>query len=296
MATNSLLITDTTIEKPLFRRGVPSWILIGIKNSWRSLAIPLVLFITIPIIAIFLKIPVSQLFDTINKTQLLQAINLSVFTSLSTTAITLLFGTPVALLLSHRSFRLHRIIDTIIDLPTVLPPSVAGIALLMAFGRRGLFGTFFSSMDITIPFTVIAVIMAQTFVASPLYIKAATIGFSSVDTELKQASALDGATRWQTFRYITLPISWTSILSGSVMTWARALGEFGATIIFAGNFPGRTQTMPLAIYIGFEIDLNVALTLAIILICFSFLTLIIVKSLLHKRLDVESSPSFDNSL
>lgn len=296
MATNSLLITDTTIEKPLFRRGVPSWILIGIKNSWRSLAIPLVLFITIPIIAIFLKIPVSQLFDTINKTQLLQAINLSIFTSLSTTAITLLFGTPVALLLSRRSFRLHRIIDTIIDLPTVLPPSVAGIALLMAFGRRGLFGTFFSSMDITIPFTVIAVIMAQTFVASPLYIKAATIGFSSVDTELKQASALDGATRWQTFRYITLPISWTSILSGSVMTWARALGEFGATIIFAGNFPGRTQTMPLAIYIGFEIDLNVALTLAIILICFSFLTLIIVKSLLHKRLDVECSPSFDNSL
>jgi len=133
-------------------------------------------------------------------------------------------------------------------------------------------------------------------VASPLYIKAATIGFSAVDTDLKQASALDGATRWETFRYITLPISWTSILSGSVMTWARALGEFGATIIFAGNFPGRTQTMPLAIYIGFEIDLNVALTLAIILICFSFLTLIIVKTLLHKRLDVESPPTFDNSL
>ncbi|PKN98469.1 MAG: molybdate ABC transporter permease subunit [Chloroflexi bacterium HGW-Chloroflexi-4] len=296
MATNSLLIPDTTIEKPLFHRGVPSWILNGIKNSWRSLAIPLVLFITIPIIAIFLKVPVNKLFDTINKTQLLQAINLSVLTSLSTTAITLLFGTPVALLLSHRNFRLHRLIDTIIDLPTVLPPSVAGIALLMAFGRRGLFGAFLSSMDITIPFTVIAVIMAQTFVASPLYIKAATIGFSSVDTELKQASALDGATRWQTFKYITLPLSWTSILSGSVMTWARALGEFGATIIFAGNFPGRTQTMPLAIYIGFEIDLNVALTLAIILICFSFLTLIIVKSLLHKRLDGESSPSFDNSL
>jgi len=296
MVSKTLLITEATIEKPFVNRGIPSWFLYGVKNAWRTLAIPLVLFISIPIVAIFLKIPINQLFDNINKTQLLQAINLSILTSLFTTAITLLFGTPVALLLSHRNLRMHRIIDTIIDLPTVLPPSVAGIALLMAFGRKGLFGAFFSSMDITIPFTVIAVIMAQTFVASPLYIKAATIGFSAVDTELKQASALDGATRWETFRYITLPISWTSILSGSVMTWARALGEFGATIIFAGNFPGRTQTMPLAIYIGFEIDLNVALTLAIILICFSFLTLIIVKTLLHKRLDVESPPTFDNSL
>ncbi len=277
-------------------QSLPSWLVITIKNSWRTLALPLILFITIPIAAIFFKFPLSDLLATINKAQMLQAINLSVLTSLCTTALTLLFGTPVALLLSQRRFRWYRFIDTIIDLPTVLPPSVAGIALLMAFGRKGLFGAFLSSMNVNIPFTVIAVIMAQTFVAAPLYIKAATIGFSAVDSELKQASALDGANRWETFRHITLPISWTSILSGSVMTWARALGEFGATIIFAGNFPGRTQTMPLAIYIGFEIDLKVALTLAIILICFSFLTLITVKSLLHKRLDAEVSSTFDNSL
>jgi molybdate transport system permease protein len=194
-------------------------------------------------------------------------------------------GTPVAYLLSKRHFRFYRLVDTLIDLPTVLPPAVAGVALLMAFGRRGLFGPWLEIAGINIPFTVIAVVMAQTFLAAPFYVKAAAIGFSAIGPELKEAAALDGANRWQIFRYVTLPLSWMALLSGSVMTWARALGEFGATIIFAGNFPGRTQTMPLAIYIGFEIDLNVALTLAIILISFSFLTLVIVKGFLHRRLD-----------
>ncbi|MCE1254836.1 MAG: ABC transporter permease subunit, partial [Anaerolineae bacterium] len=168
---------------------------------------------------------------------------------------TLIIGTPVAYLLAQRNFRLYRIIDTIIDLPTVLPPSVAGVALLMAFGRKGIFGPILGLFDINIPFTAIAVIMAQTFIASPLYVKAAAIGFSSIDPELKQAAALDGANRWQIFQYVVIPLSTSALLSGSVMTWARALGEFGATIIFAGNFPGRTQTMPLAIYIGFELNL-----------------------------------------
>jgi len=195
----------------------------------------------------------------------------------------------VAYLLAQRRYRLNRIVDTLIDLPTVLPPAVAGVALLMAFGRKGLFGPFLDSLGITIPFTQIAVILAQIFIASPFYVKAATLGFAAIDPELKQAAALDGANRWQIFRHIILPLSWMSLLSGSVMTWARALGEFGATIIFAGNFPGRTQTMPLAIYIGFEIDLNIALTLSIILVCFSFLTLVIVKGILHHRLDHEQA-------
>jgi len=137
----------------------------------------------------------------------------------------------------------------------------------------------------SIPFTVIAVIMAQTFVAASLYVKAAAIGFAAIDPELKQAAALDGASRWQVFRFVTLPLSWMSLLSGSVMTWARALGEFGATIIFAGNFPGRTQTMPLAIYIGFEVDINITIALSIILIFFSFFTLLVVKGILHRRFD-----------
>lgn len=254
------------------------------KPLWKLLALPFLLFIALPILAIFTRTSIPALFANLNGQQVLQAISLSLVTSLCTTLVTILFGTPVAYLLAQRNFRGYHLVDTLVDLPTVLPPSVAGVALLMAFGRKGLFGAWLAAAGISLPFTVIAVIMAQTFIAAPLYIKAAAIGFASIGQELKQAAGLDGANRWQTFRYIIVPLSWTALLSGSVMTWARALGEFGATIIFAGNFPGRTQTMPLAIYIGFEIDLNVALTLAIILICFSFLTLIVIKGLLHKRL------------
>ena len=252
--------------------------------TWSILALPLVLFFTVPILAIFLKTPLAGLIQTLNDSQTRQAISLSLFTSAATTLLSIVLGTPVAMLLSSKT-PAYQYLDTLLDLPTVLPPSVAGIALLMAFGRKGIFGSLFTAMGVNIPFTVLAVIMAQTFVASSYYIKAAYLGFSAVSLDLKQAAALDGANRWQIFWRITMPMSWSSLLSGAVMTWARSLGEFGATIIFAGNFPGRTQTMPLAIYIGFQIDLNVALTLAVILIAFSFLTLIIVKGFLGKRLE-----------
>lgn len=254
---------------------------------------PLVLFIFIPIFALMVKTPLDTFLKNLNQSQLVQAISLSLVTSLTTAFITLLLGTPVSIFLTYRSNRLFPIVDTLVDLPTVLPPSVAGIALLMAFGRKGIFGSFLSSLGITIPFTMLAVVIAQTFVASPFYIKAAAIGFSSVDEELKQAAALDGANRWEILRYVIFPIVWSSLLSGAVMTWARALGEFGATIIFAGNFPGRTQTMPLAIYIGFEVNLDVALTLSVILICLSFLTLIVIKGFLHRRLEYSLKKSSD---
>ncbi len=261
------------------------WLSHRLAESWKLLALPLMLFITIPLMAVFLRTPLSTFLTNLNQSQVMRAFGLSLITSLTTTAVTLIVGTPVANLLAQRNQRFFRIADTLIDLPTVLPPSVAGIALLMAFGRKGIFGPSLATIGVNLPFTTIAVIMAQTFVAAPLYVKAATLGFASVDPELKQAAALDGASRWQIFRFVSLPLAWMALLSGSVLTWARALGEFGATILFAGNFPGRTQTMPLAIYIGFEIDLNVALTLAVILICFSFLTLVIVKGILHRRLD-----------
>ncbi len=261
------------------------------KQLWKLLAMPLLLFITIPIISLFLRSSIIDIIHNLDKRQVLQAITLSFSTSLVSTLLTLLFGTPVSYLLATRQFRGYHLVDTLIDLPTVLPPSVAGVALLMAFGRKGLIGIFFAKAGITIPFTFMAVVMAQMFIASPLYIKAATIGFASVNNQIKQAAELDGASHWQIFRYIILPLSGKVLFSGSVMTWARALGEFGATIIFAGNYPGRTQTMPLAIYIGFEINLDVALTLAIILICFSFLTLILVKGFLHTRMDAS-----DNSI
>ncbi len=255
------------------------------KSWWRLLILPFSLFIILPLLALFLRISPADLFQSLQADQVSQALNLSLITSLTTVAVTILFGTPVAYYLSHRNYRFYRLLDTLIDLPTVLPPAVAGVALLAAFGRRGLLGGALDAVGLSIPFTQIAVVMAQTFIAAPLYIKSAALGFSGVDCELRKAAALDGASRWQSFRYIIVPMSWVALLSGAVMTWARALGEFGATIIFAGNFPGRTQTMPLAIYIGFEIDLNVALTLAIILVCLAFLILIVVKAILHRQIE-----------
>jgi len=205
-------------------------------------------------------------------------------TTLITLALTIIAGTPLAYLLARRAFRGRALLDTLIDLPMVLPPSVAGIALLVAFGRRGLLGQYVSAAGLELAFTPAAVVLAQTFVAAPFYIKAAMAGFAATDRELEQAAALDGAAGFQVLRYVTLPLAGGALLAGAVMTWARALGEFGATIIFAGNFPGRTQTMPLAIYIGFELELNVALALAVILLGTSFAVLFVVKSVLRQQI------------
>jgi molybdate transport system permease protein len=272
------------------RKGRQRGDLLG--RTWKLFTLPLLVFIALPVLALFLRLT-PESFLTLQEQQVVQAVRLSLVTSLTTVLITLIFGTPVAYLLYRRRSLFTRLVDTLVDLPTVLPPAVAGVALLMAFGRQGLAGNVLSAFGISIPFTTAAVIMAQTFIAAPLYIKSAALGFSGVNCELKRAAALDGANKWQVFRYIMLPMSWTSIVSGSVLTWARALGEFGATIIFAGNYSGRTQTMPLAIYIGFEIDLNVALLLSAILILFSFLVLAVVKWIFHDRILIGASEDQD---
>lgn len=247
------------------------------------LSTPLLLFLLLPLIALLLRTDLTMVVENLQAPQVLDAVRLSVVTSGIATGLTILLGTPVAALLSRRKLPFQKAIDTLIDLPTVLPPSVAGVALLIAFGRRGLVGATLDDWGISIAFTQTAVVIAQLFVACPFYIKAAAIGFGSIESELKEAAALDGGTRWDIFRHITVPLAWGAVVSGAVMTWARALGEFGATIIFAGNFPGRTQTMPLAIYLGFEMDLSVALTLSVILVLCSFLVLLIVKGLLQRN-------------
>jgi molybdate transport system permease protein len=275
-------MAQSTLPLPQSRPARPLTTNKWTPKIWQLLSLPLLLFLILPLVAIVVRTPPETLIAGLRTPQVLQAITLSMFTTLVTVLIVAIFGTPVAYLLARYPFRLRRVVDTVLDLPMVLPPAVAGVALLMAFGRRGIFGSYFEMLGITIAFTQVAVILAQTFVAAPFYVKAAILGFSSIEPELEQAAALDGADGWQIFRFITLPLSWSALLSGMVMTWARALGEFGATIIFAGNYPGRTQTMPLAIYLGFELDLGVALTLSLILVGFSFLTLMIVKGMLHR--------------
>lgn len=252
-------------------------------SLWWSLSLPLLLFLVLPLLALLLRTSPSQIWANLQQPPVFQAISLSLRTSLGATALTILLGTPVAYLMARRDFPSKQAVDALLDLPTVLPPAVAGVALLMAFGRSGLLGSLLAPLGIHITFTPVAVVMAQMFVAAPFYLRSAILGFTAVDVELEQSASLDGASEWQIFRHVVLPLSHNALLSGAVMTWARALGEFGATIIFAGNLPGRTQTMPLAIYLGFELDLSLALTLAVILMALSFLVLIAVKLLISRN-------------
>lgn len=252
-------------------------------------SLPMLAFLLIPILAMLLRLNPAELGVNLANEEVRQAIGLSLTTTTVSTGLGLVLGTPLAYLLARRRFRGRGVLDTLVDLPMVLPPSVAGIALLLAFGRRGIIGAWLGEAGLSIAFTTSAVVLAQTFVAAPFYIKTAIAGFEGVDRELEQAATVDGAGSWQVFARITVPLCWPVLLGGLVMSWARALGEFGATIIFAGNFPGRTQTMPLAIYLGFEIDLGLAITLSIILLASSYLVLFLVKQLLQQRVTVPRS-------
>lgn len=250
---------------------------------WILPSLPLALFILLPLVALLWRASPREVLQHLQDPAVSQAIGLSLRTSVAATALATLLGTPLAYLLARRHLPGRRLLEALLDLPLVLPPAVAGVALLMAFGRRGIVGAYLAEVGLEVTFTPVAVVLAQLFVASPFFLRAAMLGFGAVDEELAQAAALDGAGEWALFRHVILPLSRPALMGGAVLTWARALGEFGATIIFAGNLPGRTQTMPLAIYLGFELKLEVALTLSVILLGVSFLVLLAVRSLPASR-------------
>jgi molybdate transport system permease protein len=214
-----------------------------------------------------------------------QALRLSLLTSSIASGLVLLTGTPLAYALARWEFRGRAMLDVLIDLTLVLPPAVAGVALLIAFGRRGLLGPALSQLGVSLPFTTAAVVMAQVFVAAPFFVRAARIGFDAIDPQLEEAATTEGASQWQLFRHVMLPLAGRSVLSGLVLCWTRALGEFGATILFAGNMAGRTQTMPLAIYLGFERDVGVALALSVLLLLVSALLLVALRRLERNALE-----------
>jgi molybdate transport system permease protein len=230
------------------------------------IGLPLVLLLLIPIAALLLRTPVAMLTEYVGDARTLSAVRLSLLTSAACTLLVVVLGTPLAYGLARRRTRLNRALEVILDLPIVLPPAVAGLALLMAFGRRGVLGA-----------SLAAVVLAQVFVGAPYFIKTASLALSAVSVDLEQAASLDGASTRNILRHVTLPLAGRGLLGGAALCWARALGEFGATILFAGNLPGRTQTMPLAVYLGFESDLALAQTLSILLLALSVLILILVR-------------------
>lgn len=268
--------------KPLFKRflsdGHLNWIFI------LPSAILLALF-ALPLFALFVRSINEGFFSFAFSEQAFQALRLSLMTSTITTLATILFGTPFAYTLARWRFRLKSWIELFIDLPIVLPPSVAGLVLLIAFGRRGMFGPVLSALGISLPFTTAAVVLAQVFVAAPLYVRSARVGFAAIDKQLEEAAHVEGANQWQLFYEVMFPLAGRALLSGAILTWTRALGEFGATILFAGNLEGVTQTMPMAIYLGFERNLGIALALSVVLVIVSVFLLMFTKRLEKHELD-----------
>ena len=249
---------------------------------WLSVAAS-VAFLVLPLVALFVEVvPKGGAWAMLDDDAVTEALRLSLITTAITVGVTVVFGTPLAFLLARRRFRGADVLDTLLDLPIVLPPAVAGIALLFTFGRGGLLGGLLDDAGVRVAFTTGAVILAQTFVAAPFYIKAAQAGIASVDPELERVSATLGEGEWRTFLRITMPLAAPAMLGGVVMAWARALGEFGATIMFAGSLQGVTETAPLAIYDALQSNLDAALVLSAILVVISFTVLILFKLALRR--------------
>ncbi|HET7771562.1 MAG TPA: ABC transporter permease [Chloroflexota bacterium] len=239
-----------------------------------------VLLLAVPLLALLWRtLEGGALLPAMGNPLVGQALRLSLITSAVSLGLAVLCGTPLAYGLARANFPGRGAIDALVDVPVVLPPAVAGIALLMAFGRRGVLGAPLDALGISLAFTPIAVVLAQSFVAVPFYVRAARTGFAGVDRDLEGAARVDGASALDVFRHITVPLAAPSLLTGAVLCWARALGEFGATIMFAGSFRGRTQTMPLAIYAALESDLSATLALSAILVAVSVAVLGVIRAI-----------------
>lgn len=234
-----------------------------------------VLFLTLPLLALVIRSIQNRAWENIPGSAIPDAIWLSFISTVLSMVLTAGFGTPLAYLLARRNFPFKRLISVLVELPIVLPPAVAGLALLITFGRRGLLGPVLTEIGISLPFTIYAVIMAQTFVAAPFYIRSAQVGFQSVPKEVEDAARVDGAGGLSLFWFVTLPLSSRALAAGLILAWARALGEFGATILFAGSLQGRTQTMPLLIYNVIERDINAAIWTGLLLVGVALIALLI---------------------
>ena len=230
----------------------------------------LLLFLALPFLGLLLRISPAEFVARLGDRQVLQALRLSLVTSVAATLVIVALGTPTAWLLATRSFPGKRLVEVLVDLPMVLPPTVAGFALLMAFGRMGIAGRALEAFGVSLPFTTLGVVAAQVFMAAPFYVAAARAGFVGVDRRLTDVASTLRASEAFTFFHVVLPLARPALVAGMAMSGARALGEFGATITFAGNLPGTTQTMPLAVYVSLQSDLDTAVVLSVLLLLVSF--------------------------
>jgi molybdate transport system permease protein len=234
-------------------------------------------FLALPIVAIFAELSLDELRAGLASDVALDALRVTAETNLIAMALILLFGTPTAYLLANRSFRGRAVLVTLVELPLVLPPAVAGIGLLAAFGRLGLLGGAVDALGVEVAFTKVAVVLAVTFVASPFYVRTAIAAFEAVDADLVAASRTLGAGPGRTFARIALPLAAGGLGAGAALAFARGLGEFGATIMFAGSLQGVTQTLSLAVYQEFDVDFDNALAIGALLVVVSALVLFVAK-------------------
>lgn len=264
--------------RPRFQ-AAPVWKRLGSGAVYVGASIAL-MFLILPLLALAWRAVEETAWADLPGSGIPNAIWLSFVSTGLTLLLATLFGTPLAYILARRRFAARRLVSVLVELPIVLPPAVAGLALLITFGRRGLVGApLYETFGLQLPFSLAAVVMAQAFVAAPFYIRAAQVGFASVPPDLEEAARVDGAGGWRLFRHITLPLSGRALGAGLVLCWARALGEFGATILFAGSLQGRTQTMPLLIYNLIERDLDAAMLTGLLLVGLAAAALVVSRGL-----------------
>ena len=248
----------------------------------RSVPAPLLLpaliavaFLVLPLAGLVARAPWGRLVSILGAPEVAQALRLSLWTSAAATVIAVVVGVPLAWLLARAAFPGLRLVRALVTLPLVLPPVVGGVALLLVFGRNGLVGQYLDAwFGLTIPFSPAAVVMAETFVAMPFLVITVEGALRSANQGYEEAAATLGASRMTVFRRVTLPLVAPSLVAGAVLCWARALGEFGATITFAGSFPGRTETMPIAVYYALETDPEAAIALSLVLLLASVAVLV----------------------
>ena len=236
-------------------------------------------FISLPFISLFLWTVSENSWRAMASPVALDALLLSIKTTSISMAIILVVGTPAAYVLARADFPGKKIVETLVDIPAVLPPSAAGIALLLTFGRFGLVGQHLEVLGVTVTFTTAAVVIAEVFVAGHFYVRQAAVGFAGVRRDVEEAALVDGAGRYAAFTKVTVPLAFPALIAGAMMAWARALGEFGATIVFAGSFRGVTQTVPLAIFAEFQGNIDAAVALSVLVLGFAFVVILTVRYL-----------------